>query len=63
MDVFTSGFGGIVYHYNGVDWVDYPELRTTEIGTELRGIYVGEKRVIIAGAINGGITIMRGERE
>ena len=62
-DVFTSGFGGIVYHYNGVDWVDYPELRTTEIGTELRGIYVGEKRVFIAGAINGGITIIRGERE
>jgi hypothetical protein len=36
---------------------------TTGTGTELRGIYVGEKRVIIAGAINGGITIIRGERE
>jgi hypothetical protein len=61
-DVFTVGQKGRVYHYNGEDWITYPELNDETQGMELRGVYVTENTVFAVGIINNGAIIYRGVR-
>ena len=62
-DVFTVGQKGRVYHFNGIDWITYPELFDETPGMELRGVYVTETTVFAAGIINGGSIIYRGVKQ
>jgi hypothetical protein len=61
-DVFTVGQKGRVYHFNGEDWITYPELNDESQGMELRGVYVTETTVFAVGIINNGAIIYRGVR-
>jgi hypothetical protein len=62
-DVFTVGQKGRVHHFNGIDWITYPELFDETPGMELRGVYVTETKVFAVGIINGGSIIYRGEKQ
>lgn len=62
-DVFTVGQKGRVHHFNGIDWITYPELFGETPGMELRGVYVTETKVFAVGIINGGSIIYRGEKQ
>ena len=62
-DVFTVGQKGRVHHFNGIDWITYPDLFDETPGMELRGVYVTETTVFAVGIINGGSIIYRGEKQ
>jgi len=59
-DVFAVGQKGRVHHFNGTDWMTYPELFDESPGMELRGVYVTETTVFAVGIINNGSIIYRG---
>ena len=62
VDVIAVGQTGRVIHFNGIGWSNYPELWDANIGNELRGIYMGENKIIIVGKISAGAIIIKGER-
>jgi hypothetical protein len=62
-DVFTVGQKGRVHHFNGTNWMTYPELFDESPGMELRGVYVTETTVFAVGIINNGSIIYRGVRQ
>ena len=62
-DVFAVGQKGRVHHFNGSDWMTYPELFDESPGMELRGVYVTETTVFTVGIINNGSIIYRGVRQ
>lgn len=62
-DVFTVGQKGRVHHFNGTDWMTYPELFDESPGMELRGVYVTETTVFTVGLINNGSIIYRGVKQ
>jgi hypothetical protein len=62
-DVFTVGLNGRVHHFNGIDWINYPELFDESFEMELRGVYVTETTVFAVGIINNGSIIYRGVRQ